>query len=133
MIIGLFAPFAIFAIFVFIKFGLQRANILSNIVFYTCFFLLLHLLFNVLLDVDNSESEGDSNNNSNYFAATIMSMITILIYIIVGLLPFLRYLVYPLKYLPYSSVWLDHFIANVPISAFYVFTVYILKSINYRN
>jgi hypothetical protein len=102
-----------------LKYLLRLIGINNSIVYLSCLFLSLHLCLSGLLWLQlTSKDLVDARYISRFetatFAAVITTMIALITYIIIGLIPFLRIPFFFLRPLPASKYWSDLFIVAIP-------------------
>lgn len=107
----------IFSLFISTNFGLRSIGINNTVVHYAILAIFLHLFFTVLMkhQVSSSVEELEEGQflEQSAFVGIITTIVTIFSYVVLALMPFLKMPFFLLKLLPFSELWLDHFIVSL--------------------
>lgn len=112
-------PIVIFSA-IFLRYVLLLINIQNNVVYLSVLFLFLHLLITGLLRYQLAAAGKEPA--SAYVTplevagvgAMFVTIVAIVSYIGISFMPMLKLPFYPLRFLPYSNIWLDLFIVATP-------------------
>ena len=132
MLTDLLIPPGIFLLYLLANTTLLSLNINNKFVLLVFVYLFCHLFFSILMFFQLYTVkcyDGDIKDKMNYstFVAVLISMLVVLFYVFTGISPFLRYLVYPLTFLPSATIWIDHLIVSIPAIIAHNMARYIIK------
>jgi hypothetical protein len=101
---------------IIVKSLLLTIGITNSVIFMSCFFLILHLCFTGLMYMQLKDFQDSyvTRIESSAFSAVLTSLAALGTYALIGLLPFLKFPFFFLKYLPYSQIWSDLLIVSLP-------------------
>lgn len=116
---------------ILVKSILQSLGMNNQVIFMSCFFLVIHLLMTLLMRFQLRDVEDHylGKNEFSAFAAVITAGCVSLTYIVTGLLPILKSPFFLLKYLPTSQYWYDLLIVSLPGLASHVLARLIGRSL----
>lgn len=122
---------ALFVIYLTANLCLRSLGIDNKIVLLAFVFIFSHLLFTALMYLQTRNSSCEySEDKTEYsaFSAILTAVSIVISYLVLGVAPFSKILFYPLSFLPYSSIWLDHFIVSLPATGIHVVARYIITN-----
>ena len=114
------SDFLIFPIVIIGAIGLKAlllsVGISNQVIFLTTFFLVLHLSLTALMHVQINYLQDTyvTRLELSAFAAVVSAIVAVFTYMSIGLLPALKLPFFFLRYLPYSTRWMDLFIVALP-------------------
>lgn len=102
---------------IIVKALLLTIGVDNSVIFMACLFLVLHLGLTGLMymQIMSYQDSFISKIESAAFAAVVSSIVALLTYLTLSIFPFLKSLLFFIKWLPWNQIWGDLSVVAVPV------------------
>jgi len=123
---------ALFSLYFGLNLSLRSLGIDNKLVLLSFMFVFSHLLFTTLnylqINTTNCKYPEDRAEYSA-FGSFLTALIVVIGYILLSIMPALKYFAFPLMILPASSVWIDHAVVAIPAVGSHVLVRYLVRNL----
>ena len=120
-------------IYIITNLVLKALNLDNQVIFISCLFLVTHFAYSHLMKIQlwncNKENSIITCGEAATFASFFTSLVTVFAYFFVGVFPGFKNIMFLLKPLPYSDIWLDHIVMGLPTYLTHIIGLLAIKRI----